>query len=134
MLKSFFFLSFGEVLLSFFIIVIQVFERICNRQLSFIRPFRQVFRFIIQRICSLWWIKSSPQRPSRDKSTQKLPANWQGCKHLSQKGDSNKVAPGHFYWNYSSAWVPPPAADWPHMTQNIPKMALLPMHLQHTLR
>ena len=48
--------------------------------------------------------------------------NWLTGKHLKQRRASNKVAAVHFSWNCSSAWVPLPPVDSPHMLQNTAKM------------
>ena len=62
-------------------------------------PFLQIFTFTIQCICSLWWIESSP--------SEAIP--------YTQKHDSNKAAAMHLCWNHTTAWVPPPSLDSPHM-------------------
>ena len=62
-------------------------------------PFLQIFTFTIQCICNLWWIESSPSEAIQ----------------YTQKHDSNKAADMHLCWNHTTAWVPPPLVDSPHM-------------------
>ena len=69
-------------------------------------PFLQIFTFTIQCICSLWRIESSP---------------WEAIPY-KQKHDSNKAAAMHLCWNHTTALVPPPPVDSPHVPWNIPKM------------
>ena len=95
-----FFLSFPKILHSFFY---TSYVSICmDLQKTIVLssgPFLQIFTFTIQCICSLWWIESSP--------SEAIP--------YTQKHDSNKAAAMHLCWNHTTAWVPPPPVDSPHM-------------------